>query len=98
ASCMSLTHASTLGWPARVGRPSSASRSISELPMPSGRSHARDPPAAAPRSDGDRGDRAQRLSNAVVALDVRRRALEAVFGLPRRLRGADSAWLPDHFA
>ena len=69
-----------------------------ELPMPRGRSLDRDPPAAASRPDRDRGDRAQRLSDAVVALDVRRRALEAVLGLPRRLRGADPAWLPDHLA
>ena len=38
------------------------------------------------RPDRDRGDRAQLVPDAVVALDVRRRARQAVVDLPRRLR------------
>ena len=88
ASSMSRAHASTRGSPARAARPSSSSRST---PRPRRREGARlieIQRLAAPRPDGDRGDRAQRLPDAVVALDVRRRALEAVLDLPRRLRGA----------
>ena len=51
---------------------------------------------AAPRPRRDRGDRAQRLPDAVVAVDVRRRAGEAVVDLPRRVRCRRAARrLPD---
>ena len=49
------------------------------------------PPARPPRPRRDRDDRARLLPDAVVAIDVRRRAREAVVHLPRRVRRRDQA-------
>ena len=57
----------------------------------------RAPPPRAARPGRDRADRAQLVPDALVALDVRGRARQAVVALPRRLRGRDRAdRLPDH--
>src|SRR4051794_3587264 len=54
---------------------------------------------AAPRAQGpelDRADRTALVPDALVALDVRRRARKALVDLPRRLRRGESGRLPDH--
>ena len=86
ASSTSPAPTSMLCSQGRAGPPSWSSRSICASPTPSVPPHDRDQAAPAPRPLGDRGDRAQRLPDPLVAFDVRRRAGQAVVDLPRRLR------------
>ena len=78
-----------------------SSRSTCVLPTRS-RADARDDRVRRSRAQGPRRDRAHRarvVRDAVVALDVRRRAREGVVGLPRRARRDEHARrLPDHLA
>src|SRR4051794_33901553 len=56
---------------------------------------ARDPPAHLRRPPAGRRDRAPRVPDAVVARDVRARAVQGGRHLPRRLRRRDDGRLPD---
>ena len=101
ASCTSRARACTRGSPPTSGRPSSSSRSTSGFPTRTG--SVRDdrvPKAQAARPGLDRGDRARLVPDAVVAVDVRGRAREAVLDLPRRgrHRSRRARRLPDHLA
>src|SRR5436305_4513976 len=80
---------------------SSWSRSTSASPTRRCRrdgSRPRDPRLAADRSRRGRGDRAARLPDAVVAVDVRVRAGEAHLDLPRGVRGPGPDRLRDQLA
>ena len=95
----------TSSWPTTMGLQSSSSRSIFESRTRSGVAHedeagAEDSRAAAPRPAVDRAHRARLVRDALVAVDVRGRALEAVVGLPRRVRREDAQAdrLPDRVA
>ena len=57
---------------------------------------SRHPRAHDRRSEHDRVDRAPVVRNAVVALDVRRRARQARLLVSRRVRGRQTRGLPDH--
>src|SRR5581483_10473434 len=77
--------ASTPPSPVRTAASTRSSRSTSAFRTWT-HDDVRTPPARARRPRRDRGDRAPLLPDAVVALDVRRRAREAELDLPRRVR------------
>ena len=83
-TCWSRTPARFGPADARRARSTSAPRTRSRA---DDRRRDRDPPARARRPRRHRGDRAARVPDAVVALDVRLRAREADVDLPRRVRG-----------
>ena len=72
------------------GPADASSRSTCASPTRSGtHDRGRAPPPRAARPERDRGDRAQLVPDALVALDVRERAGQAVVALHGRLRGRD---------
>src|SRR5947208_482635 len=76
--------ASTRSSPATTGPPSGSSPSTFAHPTRRWSLDARDPQPPAARPVRDRGDRAPRIPDSVVALDVRGRARQALVDLSRR--------------
>src|SRR5439155_6336623 len=82
--------------PPGTARPKRSSRSTSAFRTSTDDDGGRAAAARAQRSELDRADRAALVPVALVALDVRGRAREAVVDLPGRLRRGEPGRLPDH--